>query len=104
MPQPIDLQTELGRLSMTEKVQQVADRASLAAQQRSAMEAEADRQAAETEVNQTDSVEQEAVESDGRRKAKEERKKRKETGESRQDAPEKRPPNDTDEHRLDVTI
>lgn len=39
MPQPIDPQTELGRITAAERIQQIADRASLAAQARVASDA-----------------------------------------------------------------
>lgn len=38
MPQPIDPQTEVGRATAAERIQQIADRASLAAQSRVAAE------------------------------------------------------------------
>lgn len=39
MPQPIDPHTELGRIAAAERIQQVSDRASLAAQQRATQQA-----------------------------------------------------------------
>lgn len=52
MPQPIDLQTEAGRVAAAERVQQIADRQSLAAMQRSAAEVEDERVEVETAVQQ----------------------------------------------------
>lgn len=53
MPQPIDPNTELARLTATERIQQIADRSSIAAQTRVSEEATAARNDAETNVQQT---------------------------------------------------
>lgn len=50
MPQPIDPLTELGRLTAAERIQQIAERASLAAQARSADSAINQSVAAESQV------------------------------------------------------
>ncbi|MBI5091413.1 MAG: hypothetical protein HZB26_03105 [Candidatus Hydrogenedentes bacterium] len=64
MPQPVDLQTEMGRVTQAERVQQVQDRASLAAQQRLAASAQETRLQTETQVQEShttsDQVEKEA--------------------------------------------
>ena len=52
MPQPIDPHTELGRATAAERIQQIADRASLAAQARLAAEATTARLSAESQVHQ----------------------------------------------------
>lgn len=52
MPQPIDPQTELGRATAAERIQQIADRASLAAQARLAADVDGARVNAETQVRQ----------------------------------------------------
>jgi hypothetical protein len=54
MPQPIDPNSELGRLTAVERIQQIADRASLTAQHRTALEAQAQLLNQETQVLQTD--------------------------------------------------
>ena len=53
MPQPIDPHTELGRATAAERIQQIADRASLAAQARTAAETSALQRDVETQVQQT---------------------------------------------------
>lgn len=53
MPQPIDPHTELGRATAAERIQQIADRTSLAAQARVASEATNGQRAAETQVQHT---------------------------------------------------
>ncbi|MCC6694163.1 MAG: hypothetical protein IT365_00905 [Candidatus Hydrogenedentes bacterium] len=68
MPQPVDLQTELARVTAAERIQQSADRASLAAQQRAASTVEQTRVNAETQVQQTVEAESEQIDQDGRRK------------------------------------
>ena len=67
MPQPIDLQTELARITSVERIQQIADRASLAAQQRLTVSAQDERIAVETQVQQTQSKSEE-VEQETRRR------------------------------------
>ena len=67
MPQPIDLQTELGRLMAVERVQQVADRVSLVAQQRVAADEQQQRVGLETQVQQTHEKSEE-IEPEMRRK------------------------------------
>ncbi len=53
MPQPVDFQTEMGKVTAAERIQQIADRASLAAQQRTSEDAEIDRVTAEKQVKET---------------------------------------------------
>jgi len=53
MPQPIDFQSEIARTTAAERVQQIVDRASLAGQQRTAHEIEAQRVASENQVHET---------------------------------------------------
>ena len=52
MPQPIDPLTELGRATAAERIQQIADRASLVAQGRVAADAATVQANAETQVRQ----------------------------------------------------
>lgn len=63
MPQPIDPMTEMGRATAAERIQQIADRASLVAQARMAADTEGARVAAESQVRQamqkSEEVEQE---------------------------------------------
>lgn len=53
MPQPIDPQTEIGRATTAERIQQIADRASLAGQARATEESSNVQRSLETEVHQT---------------------------------------------------
>ena len=68
MPQPVDLQTELGRVSAAERIQQIADRASLASLQRTAEEVAQNRVSQESQVQQTSQSESEQVEADAKRR------------------------------------
>lgn len=67
MPQPVDMQTEIGRAAAVERIQQIADRASLAAVQRGADDTQLDRVAEETQVRETQQK-GERVDEEGRRK------------------------------------
>lgn len=68
MPQPIDFQTEVAKVTAAERMQQIAGRVSLAAQQRQALEEERHRTEMETQVEQTDQPEGQQVEDKGKRK------------------------------------
>jgi hypothetical protein len=50
VPQPIDINSELGRTTVAQRVQEIADRASLAAQQRQAQQVQQEQVNAETVV------------------------------------------------------
>jgi len=84
VPQPIDLQTELGRVTQVERVQQVLDRASLAAQQRLAASAQESRLQVETQVQQTQTT-SEQVEKEARRRNPYVRRKRSASGQTVED-------------------
>ncbi len=68
MPQPVDLQTELGRVSAAERIQQIADRASLATLQRAAEEVAQNRVSQESQVQQATQSESEQVEGEAKRR------------------------------------
>jgi len=105
MPQPVDLQTELGRATAAERIQDVADRASLAAVQRQASDVEEDRVGVETQVQQTHESESERVNADGRRRNPfvGRRRRGKKGAEKGKDETKPHAP-DADEHHLDVTV
>lgn len=68
MPQPVDFQTEVARQTMVDKILQVADRASLAAQQRLVSEVEQERVQQETQVQQTPQAQSEQIDAEARRR------------------------------------
>ncbi|HPO17152.1 MAG TPA: hypothetical protein PLI09_27200 [Candidatus Hydrogenedentes bacterium] len=67
MPQPIDPNTELARVTAVERIQQAVDRASLAAQARSASDAAQQQVNVESQVGQT-TAKNERVDEELRRK------------------------------------
>ncbi len=68
MPQPVDLQSEIAKVSAAERVQAIADRLSLAAQQRLQEQEQEDRLRAETEVVETDAPQNEGLDPEGKRR------------------------------------
>lgn len=71
MPQPIDFSTESGRVTAAERIQQIADRASLASQHNTRMAEDLKRLQQETQVQETHPGEQEALDADGENQAEE---------------------------------
>lgn len=66
MPQPIDIHTELARTTAAQRVQEIADRASLAAQQRQAQHAHDEQVKAETVVDHAPESPHQTAVTDGR--------------------------------------
>lgn len=104
MPQPVDIQTELARVSAAERIQQISDRVSLAAQQRVAAATQEDRLARETQVQETPHSQSEQVDAEARRRnpfvgRKRRRKKAEESAASH--GPGR---TNGEQHRLDVTV
>ncbi len=105
MPQPIDLQTELGRLMAAERVQQVADRVSLVAQQRVAADEQQQRVGLETQVQQTHAKSEE-IEPEMRRKNPYMGRRKRRAPRAVEPEPEEKPkpPVSGEPHQLDITI
>ena len=107
MPQPVDFQTELGRMSAAERIQSIADRASLAAQQRHTVEEEESRLTVETQVRETPETENPEVQADSRRKnpfAGRRRKKAGSTSESSKEGEHNELPDNPEDHHIDVQV
>jgi len=113
MPQPIDINTELTRSTAVQRMQELADRASLAAQHRHAQDAEREQVDAETRVQQAPESEQHAAISgsgSGSQRGKQRRGSRKhEDAASEQAEPQSAGalaiiPDESDRHNLDVTV
>lgn len=105
MPQPIDPNTELARISAAERIQQIADRASLAAQTRHAAEAIQQQSDMETQVGQARQKSEEVNEELRRKNPFAGRKRRKSDKGHEEEHPEHVGPLDEGEGRhLDVTI
>lgn len=112
MPQPIDMQSEITRVTMAERMQDVASRSSLAAQQHAATESKEIDQARETQVNETEKAEHSKIDADGRNKnsGAKKRGKRKKGANAEQShtvytaSEEKEVLQDPEDHDLDITI
>jgi hypothetical protein len=108
MPQPIDLQTGLGRIAAAERIQQIADRASLAAQHRTTVDLQQQRVAAETQVQQTHAKSEEVEQEMRRRNPYVGRRFRgKKTNEKQANAkaaPFAGTPDTPESHHLDITV
>ncbi len=110
MPQPIDMQTELGRSMMAERIQEAATRGALAAHQRDQLKEKQEQALRETQVSETPETQSEHVDEDGRRKNPyvKRRSRRKDqggpSGPSEAGTPNPRAAADADDHRLDVSI
>ncbi|MFP6583931.1 MAG: hypothetical protein VCD00_15435 [Candidatus Hydrogenedentota bacterium] len=112
MPQPIDMLSEISRVHMAERMQDVASRSSLAAQQHAATESKENDHARETQVNETEKAEHSRIDADGRNKnpSAKKRGKRKKGPTNEQShtvytaSEEKEVLQDPDDHDLDVTI
>ena len=103
MPQPIDMQTELGRLLTAERMQDAA-RASLAAMHRSQAEDEARRRVQETQVDETPEAQSEHVDGDGRGKKDGKSRRRRRAGAAVEDKRGDASGRPGGDHRLDVSI
>jgi hypothetical protein len=68
MPQPIDFNTEGLRQHAADRIQEIAARQSLAAQQRLAIQDQEERVEHETQVQDTQESQEQAVDEEGRRK------------------------------------
>lgn len=114
MPQPIDMQSEITRISMAERMQDAATRSSLAALQRAQLEAEKDERLKTTLVNQSDEVEnphirpEEKSEKNAKKRPKKKKKPKTESDIAAHvmytSHEEKEVVADPDDHNLDLTI
>ena len=114
MPQPIDMQTELGRAIMAERIQELSGRVSLAALQRSANETDEARVLAETQVDETKESQGKGVDAESRRKVpyvtrrRKRRKKRTDEDERARmfysDKEESSVADSPEDHQFDVTV
>ena len=115
MPQPIDMQSEITRVSMAERMQDAATRSSLAALQRAQLEAESDERVKSTQVNETEETQQSKIHSDERREKNAEKRPKKKKKKPKTDSDiaahvmytsheEKEVLSDPDDHDLDLTI
>lgn len=109
MPQPIEPATEMLRVNVAERIQQIADRASLAAQMRTADDAVNDRVRIESQVQQSEAKSQEVEQELRRRNPFMGRRRRKNDDDAEQytfyTAKEKQQVTDElEEHNLDISV
>ena len=108
MPQPIDMQTELGRSMMAERIQDAATRGALAALQRDQVEEKKAQALRETQVEETPETQSEHVDEDGRRKnpfvKRRARRKDREGPSGRSTSSTEKSRAADDDHQLDVSI
>ena len=112
MPQPIDMQSEVTRISMAERMQDAATRGQVAAQQRTAQESQEQVQLRDSQVNETEETRNPEVDADGRKRERElNRRKNKRAMLGSEEAhtvynahESKEILDDPEDHRLDVTI
>jgi hypothetical protein len=99
MPQPIDMQTELGRAALVDRIQEAAARAAQLTAQRAQAEA-AQRAVEESQVHDTKETEGSEVDADGKSGSHPDRKKQR-----REEKPDaERPRSKGDDHAFDVSV
>lgn len=84
MPQPIDMQTELARATMADRIQQVTERAAMAAALRARQQGEENQALEETQVDDTPESQSEHIDPETKRRNPYRGRRRK--GHQRQDA------------------
>lgn len=108
MTQPIDMQSELGRATMVERVLDATTRAAVAAAQREMLEKKEEDRLKETQVLETSEAQSEHVDEDGKRKNPYVGRRRRRDGaaESQTDAEGRKQPvvASDDDHTLDVSV
>ncbi len=108
MPQPIDMQTELGRAMMAARIQDAMGRANLAAQQRAQLDEEQTRIAGESQVAETPETQSEHVDGEAKRKnpfvRRRQRRGGKDSSSPGADSQQKGARGEGDNHVLDVRV
>lgn len=109
MPQPIDMQTELGRTLMAERIQEASTRAALLAQQRELQEEKQLRGVDESRVGETAETQSEQVDEDGRQGHADGDRRRRSAARADDDLetpgrPVRKGPLPGDEHAFDVSV
>lgn len=105
MPQPVDFQTEVAKTTVAQRVQDIADRAAMLAQQRLAAEGRRNEAQAETRVGETPESENAEIREDGRGGQDQQPGRRKKRAPKPTAAAEHAATRDADgEHHLDVSV
>lgn len=87
MPQPVDMPTELARVSVAERMQLAAERAAQLAQHHGTIDADRDRDRAESTVKETAETEGQIVDADAHGRNTPHRRKQKESADALKDRP-----------------
>jgi len=103
MPQPVDPNTEFGRMTAAERIQEISGRANIAAQLRLAAEAAAAQNRADTEVVETDAKTDE-LEQETKRRNPFGGKRRRGSGKDGERREQTRRPDDNDPHHIDIKV
>lgn len=103
MPQPLDIPSEVSRVMAADRIQQIADRVSLVAQQRVALAEQESHVAAETVVPQTEPKGPE-VDTEIRRRNPYRGRRRKRGAGQQETPPEHKGHADLEPHQFDVTV
>ena len=107
MPQPIDMQTELGRTMAAERIQDASARAALLAQQRAQVEEDRVRVAQQTQVSQAEETDNREVREKEEREAQERGRKKKPATQASTEAapaPARKALEPGEQHGFDVSI
>lgn len=108
MPQPIDMQTELGRTTLAERIQDAAGRVALAAQYRAVHDADEARIRTETQIHEPVETQGDRIREDERRRNPFVRRRRRPGQGVSEAAPSVHPSAakapDDEAHRFDITV
>ncbi len=106
MPQPIDMQTELGRALLADRIQQTVDRAALAASMRARLEGEDDQVLSETQVDESPESQSEHVDPELKRRNPYVRRRHNRESEGNDEQRDRRivRPTGSDGHNFDVSV
>ena len=104
MPQPIDMQTEIARATIAERIQDALGRSNLAALQRAQLEADEARMGKESQVNETQETQNGKVDADGGQKNPPSKRRKRKSRDSTEKSSRAHRSNDDEDHQLDVRI
>lgn len=104
MPQPIDMQTELARTLMADRIQQVSERSAIAAAMRARLQGEDEESVAETQVQDTAEPQSEHVDPELKRRNAYLRRKRKQQQDESNRNPGRPGPGGSADHSFDVSV
>jgi hypothetical protein len=104
MPQPVDFQTEVAKTTAAQRVQDIADRAAMLAQQRLAAEERRNEAQAESRVGEAPETEHGDIREDGRKKGREDARRQRKRAQADASPDTPAGPGPDGEHQLDVSV